>query len=133
MIRCFPLPFPPAHAEVVFIQKTEGESVRLSWSAEQTCDTLTGLHLYHSSTQGQMTLLSVVEGNKLRVSPEYRGRLELSGGLGSPQVNVTISHLGRPDTGLYVSELTYSTANNSYDLTNVSSQKVFLLVEVSGK
>lgn len=70
----------------------------------------------------------MVEGGELRVDPEHRERLQLSGGLDSLQVNVTISNVHPRDTGLYVWELRYREENSS-DRIIVSAQKMVLLVE----
>ncbi|XP_071768458.1 uncharacterized protein LOC139921945 [Centroberyx gerrardi] len=121
-----------AHAEVVFIRRTESQSLELSCSAQQAGGTLTGLHLYHRGTHSQLTLLSVAEGGELRVDLQHRGRLEVSGGLGSQRVNLTVSHLQYADTGLYVWELTYR-ADNSTHHSVLADRQVFLLVEGAGR
>ncbi|XP_044037918.1 uncharacterized protein LOC122869220 isoform X3 [Siniperca chuatsi] len=116
-----------AYAELIFRQVTESQSLELSCSPQQQHGSLTGLHLFHLSSQSQTTLLSMSEGSELRVDPEHKGRLQLCGGLDSLQVNVTISHLQRSDTGLYMWQLSYR--ENSSDQILLSTQKVFLLVE----
>ncbi|XP_029913745.1 uncharacterized protein LOC115363629 [Myripristis murdjan] len=121
-----------ACAEVIFVQRTESQSVRLSCSPERPGASLTSLHLYHSSTRGQTTLLSMAEGAGLRVVLERRGRLHVSGGLDSPQIGVTVSQLRHTDTGVYRWELTYRERNSS-DRVEVSNQQVFLLVEGTGR
>ncbi|XP_071329995.1 uncharacterized protein [Trachinotus anak] len=109
----------------------KNQSLELSCSLHQDLGSLTGLHLYHRSAQSQTTLLSMAEDGDLRVNPEHRGRLQLCGGLDSPQVNVTISHLEHSDTGLYMWELSYSEARSSDFI--LSAQKVFLLVDGAGR
>ncbi|KAM4597872.1 uncharacterized protein ACJ7VT_021438 [Polymixia lowei] len=121
-----------AYAEVIFIRRTENQSVELSCSPEQSRGTPTAFHLYHSRIQSQVTLLSMAEGSELRINPEHRGRLQVSGRLDSPQVNVTIPYSQHTDTGLYSWELTYR-AQNSSDQSILSSQQVFLLVETTGR
>ncbi|XP_044037916.1 uncharacterized protein LOC122869220 isoform X1 [Siniperca chuatsi] len=120
-----------AYAELIFRQVTESQSLELSCSPQQQHGSLTGLHLFHLSSQSQTTLLSMSEGSELRVDPEHKGRLQLCGGLDSLQVNVTISHLQRSDTGLYMWQLSYR--ENSSDQILLSTQKVFLLVEGTGR
>ncbi|KAI3359923.1 hypothetical protein L3Q82_014274 [Scortum barcoo] len=109
---------------------TESQSLELSSPQQKHC-CLTGVHLYHRSSQSQTTLLSMAEGGGLRVDPDHRGRLQLSGGLDSLQVNVTISHLQPSDTGLYTWELSYR--DSSSDQVTLSAQKLFLLVEGTGR
>ncbi|XP_070704139.1 uncharacterized protein [Pempheris klunzingeri] len=118
-----------AHAELIFRQLTESQSLELSCSPQQERRSLTGLHLYHRGAHSQTTLLSMAEGGELRVNPEHRRRLQLCGGLDSLRVNVTVTHLQPSDTGLYVWELSYR--ENSSDQLTLSAQKVFLLVQGS--
>ncbi|XP_070704138.1 uncharacterized protein [Pempheris klunzingeri] len=120
-----------AHAELIFRQLTESQSLELSCSPQQERRSLTGLHLYHRGAHSQTTLLSMAEGGELRVNPEHRRRLQLCGGLDSLRVNVTVTHLQPSDTGLYVWELSYR--ENSSDQLTLSAQKVFLLVQGSGR
>ncbi|XP_022608093.1 uncharacterized protein LOC111227019 [Seriola dumerili] len=120
-----------AHADVIFRRLTKNQSLELSCSPQQDLGCPTGLHLYHRSSQSQTTLLSIAGDGEVRVNPEHRGRLQLCGGLDSPQVNVTISHLEHSDTGLYMWELTYG-EELSPDLV-LSAQKVFLLVDGAGR
>lgn len=119
---------PPACAELIFRQLTEGQSLQLSCSLPEQQGRHTGLHLYHCGGQTQTTLLSMVEGLELKVNPEHRGRLQLHGGLRSPQVNVSVSDLQRADTGLYVWELS-SGGMNASEQISISATKVLLLVE----
>ncbi|XP_074513005.1 uncharacterized protein LOC141781277 [Sebastes fasciatus] len=121
-----------ASAELIFRQLTESQSLELSCSPQRRHSSLMGLHLYHRSAHSQTTLLSMAEGDEPRVDSEHRGRLQLYGGLGSLQVNVTISHLQLSDAGLYMWELRYRKENSS-DRTILSAQKVFLLVEGTGR
>ncbi|KAM7372098.1 hypothetical protein PAMP_009293 [Pampus punctatissimus] len=116
-----------AYSEVILKNLTENQSLELSCSPQQEHGNLTGLHLYHRSAQSQTTLLSMVEGSKLRVHLEHKGRLQFSGGLDSLQVNVTIFSLQYSDTGLYVWELSYR--ETSSDQIIPYTQKVFLLVQ----
>lgn len=119
---------PPVCAELIFRQLTEGQTLQLSCSLPEQQGGPTGLHLYHCSGQTQTTLLSMVEGAEPKVNPEHRGRLQLQGGLRCPQVNVSVSHLQRSDTGLYVWELSSRVVNAS-EQVSVSAAKVLLLVE----
>lgn len=70
----------------------------------------------------------MAEGVEPNVNPDHRGRLQLHGGLRSPQVNVSVSDLQRGDTGLYVWELS-SREENSSEQVRVGAAKVLLLVE----
>ncbi|MEQ2182146.1 hypothetical protein GOODEAATRI_019218, partial [Goodea atripinnis] len=110
---------------------TEDQSLVLSCIPQQEHGHLVGLHLYHRGHQSQTTLLSVAEGTAVRVDPERRPRLHLSGGLNSPRINVSISHLHLSDTGLYMWELSYRQKNNS-DQIILGAQKYILLVEGEG-
>ncbi|XP_026180085.1 uncharacterized protein LOC113140477 [Mastacembelus armatus] len=114
-----------ACAELIFRQLKQSQTLELSCSPQQ--GNLMGLTLHHRGAQSQTTLLSVAKGSDLRVNPEHRGRLQLKGGLDSPQVNVTISQLHHSDTGLYMWEMSYRNQESS-DLI-LSAQKVFLFVE----
>nr|XP_020472148.1 uncharacterized protein LOC109969545 [Monopterus albus] len=120
-----------ACAELIFRHLKQSQTLELSCSPQQELGSLTGLTLYHRSAQSQTTLLSMAEGDHLRVNTAHRGRLQLSGRLDSLQVNVTISHLELSDTGLYMWDLSYRKENKS-DLI-LSTQKVFLLVEGAGR
>nr|XP_046270069.1 uncharacterized protein LOC124072603 [Scatophagus argus] len=121
-----------ACAELIFRQLTESQTLELSCSPQQRHGSLTGLHLYHRSAHSQTTLLSMAKDGDPRVDPERRGRLQLCGGLDSLQVNVSISHLEPSDTGLYMWELSYRKGNSS-DQVVLGAQKVFLLVEGTGR
>lgn len=111
-------------------QLEENRSLELSCSPQQHLGSLTGLHLYHRGPRAQTTLLSMTHGGGLKVDVFNRWRLRLSGGLDSPQVNVTLSHLRRSDTGLYVWELTYG--GNGSDPLSLSTQQLVLLVDGAG-
>ena len=113
-------------AEVIFWRVAEGQSVELSCPISE--QSLSQLHLYLCDTHSQTTLLSLSQGTAPRVNPKHRGRLKLSGGLHSAQVNVTLLHLEPGDTGLYVWEVTESNGSR----LSTSDQKVFLLVELTG-
>lgn len=136
-MRCAFLPetnglFPPsAHAELILKHFTEGETLDLSCVPQQVHGHLTGLHLYHRSTQSQTTLLSMSVGGKVRLDPQRRARLQLCGGLNSPRINVTVSGLQLSDGGLYVWELSYREQNNEDQIIH-TAQTLFLLVEVAG-
>lgn len=119
---------PPACAELIFRQLAEGQSLQLSCSLREQQGPPAGLHLYHLGGQTQTTLLSMAEGVEPKVNPHHRGRLQLHGGLRSPQVNVSVSDLERGDTGLYVWELS-SREENSSEEVSVGAAKVLLLVE----
>ncbi|XP_035510288.1 uncharacterized protein LOC118322662 [Morone saxatilis] len=120
------------YAELMLRELTESQSLELSCSPHQDHGSPTGLHLYHRSAQSQTTLLSMAKGSEFRVSPDHRGRLQLRGGLDSTRVNVTISHLQTSDTGLYMWELSYG-EENSLDQGKLGDQKVFLLVQGTGR
>ncbi|CAJ1076590.1 uncharacterized protein LOC117832413 isoform X1 [Xyrichtys novacula] len=120
-----------AHAELIFRHLSGSQSLQLSCSPQQDHRLLTGLHLYHRGSSAQTTLLSMSEGRELKVDPVLRGRLQLSGGLKSLQVNITISHLQSSDTGLYLLEQSYLSRNSSEQVF-ISTQKVVLLVEGTG-
>ncbi|XP_075994838.1 uncharacterized protein LOC142989267 [Genypterus blacodes] len=122
----------PGHAEVILTHRTEGQLLELSCLAKKALHIATSLHLYYTDTQSQTTLLSMSQDGEVRVHPQHRGRLELSGRLASLQVNVTITHLQHTDTGLYVWELGYREENGS-DRTVLGAQQVFLFVEGTGR
>ncbi|XP_017277398.1 uncharacterized protein LOC108239286 isoform X2 [Kryptolebias marmoratus] len=107
---------------------TEGQSLGLSCSPQQGRGPLRGLHLYHQGPRTQTTLLSVAESGAVRVDPARGARLQLSGGLSSPRVNVSVSSVRPSDSGLYLWELSYRERNGSGQLT-LSEHKVLLLVE----
>lgn len=113
---------------MIFRQLAEGQSLQLSCSLREQRGPPAGLHLYHRGGQTQTTLLSMAEGVEPKVNPHHRGRLQLHGGLRSPQVNVSVSDLQRGDTGLYVWELS-SREENSSEEVSVGAAKVLLLVE----
>ncbi|XP_032442468.1 uncharacterized protein LOC116735000 [Xiphophorus hellerii] len=117
-----------ACAEVIFQRLAEDRSLVLSCTPQQERGHLVGLHLYHRGPQSQTTLLSVAEGSTVRKDPERGARLQLSGGLNSPRINVSISHLQLSDTGLYMWELSYRQKNSS-DQVLLGAQRYFLLVE----
>ncbi|XP_060882699.1 uncharacterized protein LOC132954212 [Labrus mixtus] len=122
-----------ARAELIFTHLSESQTLQLSWSPQQDHGLLTGLHLYHRSARSQTTLLSMAEGCELRVDPMLEGRLHLRGGLDSLQVNVTITHLQPADTGLYMWEQSHRKKKNSSEQIISGAQKVFLLVEGTGR
>ncbi|XP_053706815.1 uncharacterized protein LOC128750580 [Synchiropus splendidus] len=115
------------HADVVFEQRTERESLVLTSSRQCDVSCPTSLLLYHRSARSQTTLLSMVAGHQLRLDPEHRRRLHISGDLSSPQVSVTMSDLKHSDTGLYIWELKYS--RNDSDCLIVTSPTVLLVVD----
>ncbi|XP_061568394.1 uncharacterized protein LOC133422422 [Cololabis saira] len=121
-----------AQAELILKHLTEGESLDLCWAPVQARGPLTGLHLYHRSAHSQTTLLSVSEGGEVRVDPERRPRLQLSGGLGSLTVNVSISGLQRSDGGCYMWELSYREQDGADHILR-SAHIVFLEVEPAGR
>ncbi|KAM3597923.1 uncharacterized protein V6R79_011227 [Siganus canaliculatus] len=121
-----------ACAELLFQQLRHSQSLELTCSPQQGSGSLTGLYLYHRGAQNQTTILSLTkDSNKLRLDPDLRGRLRVHGGLDSSQVNVTISHIGPSDTGLYMWELSYTEKEGS-ELNVLYAHKVFLLVERGG-
>ncbi|XP_061702566.1 uncharacterized protein LOC133514706 [Syngnathoides biaculeatus] len=118
-------------ADVTFVQLPEKQSVELSCPPLQDHGGLASVHLYHRRGQSQTTLLSLARGSsgELRLDPDYKRRLQLSG-RNSSWVKVTLSHLEQGDSGLYVCE--------NLDRENGSqrvfiTQEVFLLVDASGK
>uniref|UniRef100_A0A1A8CGP7 Immunoglobulin V-set domain-containing protein n=1 Tax=Nothobranchius kadleci TaxID=1051664 RepID=A0A1A8CGP7_NOTKA len=121
-----------ACAELVFKRLTEGQSLGLSCLPQEDHGPPVGLHLYHRGVQTQTTLLSLSAARAVRVDPERRERLQLSGGLDSIRINVSISDLQLSDSGLYTWELSYRERNIS-DRMIQSEQKVFLLVEGAGR
>ncbi|PWA19215.1 hypothetical protein CCH79_00014585, partial [Gambusia affinis] len=119
-------------AEVIFQRLVEDRSLVLSCTPQQERGHLVGLHLYHRGPQSQTTLLSVAQSSTVRKDPERGARLQLSGGLNSPRINVSISHLQLSDTGLYTWELSYRQKNSS-DQVILGAQRYFLLVEGEGR
>lgn len=117
-------------AEFVLWRLGESQSVHLSCQLLEHKNR-SGLHLYHLSTPRQTTLLSLDRGGTPRINPKHRGRLLVSGGLDSVQVNVTLLHLEQSDTGLYVWEISLIEKNASEHIA--SAQKFFLLVEKTEK
>ncbi|XP_037331308.2 uncharacterized protein LOC119219908 isoform X2 [Pungitius pungitius] len=120
-----------AHAELIFRQQAESQSLELTCSPQLQRGALTGLHLYHRGARGQTTLLSMAEGAGPRLDRGHGGRLRLAGGLHSRQVNVTVALLRPSDTGLYVWELSYGAENRSEN-DALGPPTVFLLVEGAG-
>lgn len=110
----------------------ENQAFQLSCSPQPSHGDLIGLRLYHRRPHSQTTLLSMSRLSNLRVDLAYGGRLQLRGGLLSPQVNVTIPDIQFADAGLYVFELGY-TVDNSSDHILLATQKVLLLVKSKGK
>lgn len=116
---------------MIFQRLVEDRSLVLSCTPQQERGHLVGLHLYHRGPQSQTTLLSVAQSSTVRKDPERGARLQLSGGLNSPRINVSISHLQLSDTGLYTWELSYRQKNSS-DQVILGAQRYFLLVEGEG-
>ncbi|XP_077414776.1 uncharacterized protein LOC144044319 [Vanacampus margaritifer] len=117
------------NTDVTFIQLAEKQSLELSCPPQQDHAGLTSLHLYHRRGPAQTTLLSLARGDEdqLRLDPDFKARLRLSGGRNSSRVKVILSHLERVDSGLYVCE---HRENRSQ---RVFTSQVFLLVEPSGR
>ncbi|XP_041858046.1 cd7 antigen-like [Melanotaenia boesemani] len=120
-----------ANAQLVFKHLKEGQSLGLSLVLQQDHSSLAGLHLYHRGAQSQTTLLSLAEGRENRVDSGLQARLQLRGGLKSIKINVSIAHLQRSDTGLYMWEMRYREENGSHQII-LDAQKIFLLVEEEG-
>lgn len=118
-------------AELILRHLSESQSLQLSCSPHHNHGLLTGLHLYRRSSSSQTTLLTLSEGEELRVDPVLRGRLQVSGGLDSLQVNVSISHLQPVDTGLYLWEQSYRKKNSSVQVV-MDTQKIIVFVEGTG-
>lgn len=129
----FPLVWIPlAGAGLIIRELTENQAFQLSCSPQPRHGGLIGLRLYHRRPQSQTTLLSLSRLSDLRVDLAHSGRLQLCGGLLSPQVNVTIPNIQFGDAGLYIFELSY-TAGNSSEHILLGTQKVLLLVKSTGK
>ncbi|XP_077397745.1 uncharacterized protein LOC144033476 isoform X2 [Festucalex cinctus] len=111
------------------MQLEEKQSLELSCPPQQDRDGLTSLHLYHRRGPAQTTLLSLARGaeDQLRLDPDYKRRLRLSRGRNSSWLKVTLSHLERGDSGLYVCERRENSSQQ------VFASQVFLLVDASGR
>lgn len=123
---------PPAGSELIIRELTEKQAFQLSCSPQPGHGGLMGLRLYHRRPRSQTTLLSMSRPSELRVDLAHRGRLQLRGGLRSPQVNVTIADIQSADAGLYIFEMSYTDGNGSEHVLR-GSQKVLLLVKGAGK
>ncbi|XP_062307771.1 uncharacterized protein LOC134012111 isoform X3 [Osmerus eperlanus] len=88
-----------ANPEMVFLKRTDGQSVQLSCvpDPEQAGLAPTGVILSAETCQVQKDLLSTAD-SVLRISSAYQSRLKVTGGMDSSQLNVTISHLQHSDT-----------------------------------
>lgn len=129
----FPLMWtPPAGAGLTIRELTENQAFQLSCSPQPSHGGLIGLRLYHRRPHTQTTLLSMSRTSDLRVDLAHSGRLQLRGGLLSPQVNVTILNIQFGDAGLYIFELSYTVGNSSEHIL-LGTQKVLLLVKSTGK
>ncbi|XP_037111982.1 uncharacterized protein LOC119125502 [Syngnathus acus] len=111
------------NADVSFVQLVGKQSLELSCPLQQERGNLTTLHLYHRRGSAQRTLLSLGPGGQLKLDPDYKSRLNLSGGCNSSALKVNLSHLDQSDSGMYVCE-------NPDE--GVSATQLFLLVEASG-
>ena len=122
----------PANPEMVFLRRTNGQSVQLSCvpDPEQAGLAPSGVILSAETCQVQKDLLSTVDDSALRISSAYQSRLKVAGGMDSSQLNITISHLQHSDTGLYVCEFTYA-VNKNPDHQSFS-KNIFLFIEVKG-
>ncbi|XP_062307751.1 uncharacterized protein LOC134012111 isoform X1 [Osmerus eperlanus] len=118
-----------ANPEMVFLKRTDGQSVQLSCvpDPEQAGLAPTGVILSAETCQVQKDLLSTAD-SVLRISSAYQSRLKVTGGMDSSQLNVTISHLQHSDTGLYVCEFTYA-VNKNPDHQSFP-KNIFLFIEV---
>lgn len=123
---------PPAGGGVMIRELTENQALQLSCSLQLSPGSLIGLRLYHRRPHSQTTLLSMSRPSDLRVDLAHSGRLQLRGGLLSPQVNVTLPNIQLGDAGLYIFELSYTVGNSSEHFL-LGTQKVLLLVKSTGK
>ena len=88
---------------------------------------LIGFYLDHSSTLPKREVVFLSENGRVKESPSYAGRVQISGSLASSQINVSVSQVRRTDTGLYTSRFIYKDDSTSQDST-----RLFLHVTVSG-
>eukprot|EP00063_Salmo_salar_P083508 XP_014058343.1 PREDICTED: uncharacterized protein LOC106606576 isoform X3 [Salmo salar] len=119
-----------ARQEVMYIKRSEGQSVDLSCTPEQTGGAPVSLYLTHRCVRPEREVLFIAKDRSsgtVRVNRLYKDRLKVTGGLNSDLLNVTIAHLQRTDTGLYICEFVY-TADPS-DRTFSGSLEFFLFVE----
>ncbi|XP_031673976.1 uncharacterized protein LOC109876861 isoform X2 [Oncorhynchus kisutch] len=119
-----------ARQEVLYIKGSEGQSVDLSCTPEQTGGAPVSLYLTHRCVRPEREVLFMAKDRSpgtVRVNRLYKDRLKVTGGLNSDLLNVTIAHLQRTDTGLYICEFVY-TADPS-DRTVSGSLEYFLFVE----
>ncbi|XP_061892984.1 uncharacterized protein LOC133642661 [Entelurus aequoreus] len=126
-----------AHADVTFKQLRENQSLELFCPPQQDHKDLTSLHLYHSRGHAQTTLLSVRQdgggggGEELRMDPDYKRRLQVSGGRNTSRVKVTLLGLEAGDSGLYVCEHVYR--DNRSQHTFFTAHTLLLSVTSSGR
>uniref|UniRef100_A0A8C7RRS1 Immunoglobulin V-set domain-containing protein n=1 Tax=Oncorhynchus mykiss TaxID=8022 RepID=A0A8C7RRS1_ONCMY len=107
-----------------------GSSVDLSCTPEQTGGAPVSLYLTHRCVRPEREVLFMAKDRSpgtVRVNRLYKDRLKVTGGLNSDLLNVTIAHLQRTDTGLYICEFVY-TADPS-DRTVSGSLEFFLFVD----
>ncbi|XP_070958628.1 uncharacterized protein [Oncorhynchus clarkii lewisi] len=119
-----------ARQEVMYIKGSEGQSVDLSCTPEQTGGAPVSLYLTHRCVRPEREVLFMAKDRSpgtVRVNRLYKDRLKVTGGLNSDLLNVTIAHLQRTDTGLYICEFVY-TADPS-DRTVSGSLEFFLFVD----
>nr|XP_046195618.1 uncharacterized protein LOC124027193 isoform X2 [Oncorhynchus gorbuscha] len=119
-----------ARQEVMYIKGSEGQSVDLSCTPEQTGGAPVSLYLTRRCVRPEREVLFMAKDRSpgtVRVNRLYKDRLKVTGGLNSDLLNVTIAHLQRTDTGLYLCEFVY-TADPS-DRTGSGSLEYFLFVE----
>lgn len=121
-----------AGAGLIIRELMENQAFQLSCSPQPSHGGLVGLRLYHRRPHNQTTLMSMSKQGHLKLDPAYSGRLQLRGGLLSPQVNVTLTDIQFADAGLYIFELSH-TVGNSSDHILLGTQKVLLLVKSTGK
>lgn len=117
----------------MYIKRSEGQSVDLSCTPEQTGGAPVSLYLTHRCVRPEREVLFIAKDRSsgtVRVNRLYKDRLKVTGGLNSDLLNVTIAHLQRTDTGLYICEFVY-TADPS-DRTFSGSLEFFLFVEGTG-
>ena len=117
----------------MYIKGAEGQAVDLSCTPEQTGGAPVSLYLTHRCVRPEREVLFMAKDRSpgtVRVNRLYKDRLKVTGGLNSDLLNVTIAHLQRTDTGLYICEFVY-TADPS-DRTVSGSLEFFLFVDGTG-
>ncbi|XP_063079704.1 uncharacterized protein LOC134469397 isoform X2 [Engraulis encrasicolus] len=120
-----------ASQELLYIEASEGECVTISCEPEEKSSPLIGFYLEHTSTQPKRELVHLSENAGVKESPPVTGRVQVTGSLASPQINVTICLLRHTDIGLYTSRFIpkHSLANQVIR----GSTQLFLRVKETGE